>query len=98
MTHDKVAVVAGVGPGIGARFVETFAQEGYRVVALARSADSLEKIRVGLRELRLDASSGRSTLQTRNRSRKRSFVCGRIGPHKSVDLQRGRRGQEGFFS
>jgi hypothetical protein len=24
MTHDKVAVVAGVGPGIGARFVETF--------------------------------------------------------------------------
>ena len=49
MTHDKVAVVAGVGPGIGARFVETFAQEGYRVVALARNADSLEKIRVGLR-------------------------------------------------
>ncbi len=48
MTHDKVAVVAGVGPGIGARFVETFAQEGYRVVALARNADSLEKIRAGL--------------------------------------------------
>jgi NAD(P)-dependent dehydrogenase (short-subunit alcohol dehydrogenase family) len=48
MTHDKVAVIAGVGPGIGARFVETFAQEGYRVVALARSADSLEKIRMGL--------------------------------------------------
>ena len=45
MTHDKVAVVAGVGSGIGARFVETFAQEGYRVVALARNADSLEKIR-----------------------------------------------------
>jgi NAD(P)-dependent dehydrogenase (short-subunit alcohol dehydrogenase family) len=49
MTHDKVAVVAGVGPGIGARFVETFAQEGYRVVALARNADSLEQIRKGLR-------------------------------------------------
>jgi NAD(P)-dependent dehydrogenase (short-subunit alcohol dehydrogenase family) len=48
MTHDKVAVVAGVGPGIGARFVETFAQEGYRVVALARNANSLEQIRVGL--------------------------------------------------
>jgi NAD(P)-dependent dehydrogenase (short-subunit alcohol dehydrogenase family) len=49
MATDKVAVVAGVGPGIGARFVETFAQEGYRVVALARNADSLEQIRAGLR-------------------------------------------------
>jgi len=48
MKHDKVAVVAGVGPGIGARFVETFAQEKYRVVALARNADSLEQIRTGL--------------------------------------------------
>jgi len=48
MANEKVAVVAGVGPGIGARFVEIFAQEGYRVVALARNADSLERIRVGL--------------------------------------------------
>jgi NAD(P)-dependent dehydrogenase (short-subunit alcohol dehydrogenase family) len=48
MAHDRVAVVAGVGPGIGARFVETFAQEGYRVVALARNADSLARIRAGL--------------------------------------------------
>ena len=48
MVNDKVAVVAGVGPGIGARFVETFAQEGYRVVALARNANTLEQIRVGL--------------------------------------------------
>jgi NAD(P)-dependent dehydrogenase (short-subunit alcohol dehydrogenase family) len=47
-THDRVAVVAGVGPGIGARFVEIFAQEGYRVVALARNADSLARIRTGL--------------------------------------------------
>jgi NAD(P)-dependent dehydrogenase (short-subunit alcohol dehydrogenase family) len=48
MANDKVAVVAGVGPGIGARFVETFAQEGYRVVALARNAQSLEQVRTGL--------------------------------------------------
>jgi len=48
MANDKVAIIAGVGPGIGARFVETFAQQGYRVVALARNADSLEQIRVGL--------------------------------------------------
>src|ERR1700686_1870172 len=49
MADYKVAVVAGVGSGIGARFVEAFAQEGYRVVALARNADSLEQIRAGLR-------------------------------------------------
>jgi NAD(P)-dependent dehydrogenase (short-subunit alcohol dehydrogenase family) len=48
MANEKVAVIAGVGPGIGARFVEIFAQEGYRVVALARNATSLEQIRVGL--------------------------------------------------
>lgn len=48
MAHNRVAVVAGVGPGIGARFVETFAQEGYRVVALARNADSLAQIRTGV--------------------------------------------------
>jgi NAD(P)-dependent dehydrogenase (short-subunit alcohol dehydrogenase family) len=48
MANEKVAVVAGVGPGIGARFVDTFAREGYRVVAMARSADSLERIRVGI--------------------------------------------------
>lgn len=48
MVSEKVAIVAGVGPGMGARFVEIFAQEGYRVVALARNADSLEQIRTGL--------------------------------------------------
>ncbi len=48
MANDKVAVVAGVGPGLGARFVETFAQDGYSVVALARNAGSLEKIRIAL--------------------------------------------------
>ena len=43
MADYKVAVVAGVGSGIGARFVETFAQADYRVVALARNAESLEQ-------------------------------------------------------
>jgi NAD(P)-dependent dehydrogenase (short-subunit alcohol dehydrogenase family) len=51
MAQDRVAIVAGVGPGIGARFVETFAQEGYRVVALARNANSLGAIRAGLGSL-----------------------------------------------
>lgn len=45
---ERIAVVAGVGAGIGARFVETFAQEGYRVAALARNQQSLDRIRDGL--------------------------------------------------
>ncbi len=49
--NDPVAVVAGVGAGIGARFVETFAQEGYRVAALARNQQSLDQIRDGLGSL-----------------------------------------------
>ena len=48
---ERIAVVAGVGAGIGARFVETFAQEGYRVVALARNQQSLDRIRDGLGSL-----------------------------------------------
>jgi NAD(P)-dependent dehydrogenase (short-subunit alcohol dehydrogenase family) len=51
MVKDEVAIVAGVGPGIGARFVENFAKEGYRVVALARNADSLARIRESLDDI-----------------------------------------------
>ena len=48
---ERIAVVAGVGAGIGARFVETFAQEGYRVADLARNQQSLDRIRDGLGSL-----------------------------------------------
>ena len=76
MADYKVAVVAGVGPGIGARFVETFAQADYRVVALARNADSLEQIRAGLGARRNVASFGQLTSQIRTRSRKPFFEYG----------------------
>lgn len=38
---ERVAVVVGVGPGLGAALVRTFADEGYTVVASARSASAL---------------------------------------------------------
>ena len=44
MADYEVAVVAGVGSGIGARFVETFAQADCRVVALARATQILGTI------------------------------------------------------
>ena len=40
----KVAVVAGVGPGIGAALARRFAQAGYAVAMLARSRDALDAL------------------------------------------------------
>jgi NAD(P)-dependent dehydrogenase (short-subunit alcohol dehydrogenase family) len=37
----QTAVVVGVGPGLGAALVRTFANEGYTVIAAARSASAL---------------------------------------------------------
>ena len=39
--RKETAVVVGVGPGLGAALVRTFASEGYTVVAAARSASAL---------------------------------------------------------
>jgi len=76
MADDKVAVVAGVGPGIGARFVETYAQAGYRIVALARNADSLEQIRAGLGVLAERCVFWATDITDPEQVRKPSFVCG----------------------
>ena len=43
LTPD-VAVIAGVGPGLGASFARKFAKEGCRIALLARSADFLETL------------------------------------------------------
>jgi len=40
----EVAVVAGVGPGLGASLARKFAREGCRVALLARSSDFLESL------------------------------------------------------
>jgi NAD(P)-dependent dehydrogenase (short-subunit alcohol dehydrogenase family) len=40
----ETAVVVGVGPGLGAALVRTFASEGYTVVAAARSASALSDL------------------------------------------------------
>jgi NAD(P)-dependent dehydrogenase (short-subunit alcohol dehydrogenase family) len=43
----QTAVVVGVGPGLGAALVRTFANEGYTVVAAARSASALSGLESG---------------------------------------------------
>jgi NAD(P)-dependent dehydrogenase (short-subunit alcohol dehydrogenase family) len=39
MVEKPIALVTGVGPGTGAAIVRRFASDGFRVIALARSAD-----------------------------------------------------------
>jgi NAD(P)-dependent dehydrogenase (short-subunit alcohol dehydrogenase family) len=47
MMREQTAVVVGVGPGLGAALVRTFANEGYTVVAAARSASALPDLEGG---------------------------------------------------
>lgn len=44
---DEVAVVMGVGPGLGAALVRRFSNEGMRVVAAARSASKRQELQQG---------------------------------------------------
>ena len=45
----RVAIIAGVGPGLGAAFVRKFAKEGYRVGMFARSPEFIGKLAAELR-------------------------------------------------
>ncbi|HLO84199.1 MAG TPA: SDR family NAD(P)-dependent oxidoreductase [Nostocaceae cyanobacterium] len=44
MSQAKIAVVVGVGPGLGAAIAHRFASEGFTVALIARSADKLTQI------------------------------------------------------
>src|SRR6266568_4784074 len=43
-THERVAIVAGVGPGLGAALVKKLTQEGCRVGMFARSPGFIDKL------------------------------------------------------
>ncbi len=64
--HEKVAVVAGVGPGIGAALARRFAKAGYAVAMLARNRatlDALEHQIDGARGYQCDVGSADSVAQ-----------------------------------
>jgi NAD(P)-dependent dehydrogenase (short-subunit alcohol dehydrogenase family) len=44
MTEKPIAIVTGVGPGTGSAIVRRFASGGFRVIALARSADRIRAL------------------------------------------------------
>ena len=47
-----VAVVVGVGPGLGAALARRYASEGYAVAALARRGDALDEATSGIADCR----------------------------------------------
>lgn len=54
---QATAVIVGVGPGLGAALVRTFAKEGYTVVAAARSASTLTGLDEAGRVERVDCDA-----------------------------------------
>jgi NAD(P)-dependent dehydrogenase (short-subunit alcohol dehydrogenase family) len=50
MEREKVAVVVGVGPGLGAAVAGRFAREGYALGLMARTAESAAPVRAAIEE------------------------------------------------
>ncbi len=50
MREDKVAVVVGVGPGLGAAVARRFAREGFTLGLVARKAESSEPVRAEIEQ------------------------------------------------
>jgi NADP-dependent 3-hydroxy acid dehydrogenase YdfG len=44
MSEKPVAIVTGVGPGTGAAIVKRFSAGGFRIIALARSAELINRL------------------------------------------------------
>lgn len=44
MTKKPIAIVTGVGPGTGAVIVKRFSAGGFRIIALARSAELINSL------------------------------------------------------
>ena len=55
--RKRVAIVAGVGPGLGAALVRAFANEGYAVFAAARSASGLPDLNDAGRVVAIDCDA-----------------------------------------
>jgi NAD(P)-dependent dehydrogenase (short-subunit alcohol dehydrogenase family) len=55
MTDTKVAVVAGVGPGLGQAVARRFAREGFAVALMSRTEEKLEPVRAAI-----EAEGGRA--------------------------------------
>ncbi|KAF5406708.1 MAG: hypothetical protein Udaeo2_32210 [Candidatus Udaeobacter sp.] len=71
--HQRVAIVAGVGPGLGAALVRKLVAEGCRVGMFARSADFMANLPLKLEPTR---SQFLRTSPTQSKSRQAFAKCG----------------------
>ncbi|MEH2566255.1 hypothetical protein [Bradyrhizobium sp. AZCC 2289] len=49
MIEKPIAIVTGVGPGTGAAIVKRFSAGGFRIIALARSTELINRLSQGTR-------------------------------------------------
>ena len=52
LLKGKVAIVSGIGPGVGKEVAYAFAREGADVVLAARTASALEEVALGIQKRR----------------------------------------------
>lgn len=79
--QSPVCVVVGVGPGNGAAFVRRFAEEGYRIAMIARSATVMDELKAELGEVRsyqCDVSDTRAITATFDR------IAADLGPVEAL--------------
>ena len=110
-THERVAVVAGVGPGLGAALVRKLAQEGCRVGMFARSPEFVSKLAAELgpallavptdisdpKQVTAGFDKAREKLGKIIRSRREADQVERHAPHQCSPIRFSSKGQVFLF-
>jgi NAD(P)-dependent dehydrogenase (short-subunit alcohol dehydrogenase family) len=86
MTDKPVAIVTGVGPGTGAAIVKRFSAGGFRIIALARSAELINRLAQELPDVHAVTCdvSDESQVRTVVTDVKRRFGAAEILIHNAV--------------
>src|SRR5437867_625604 len=90
MTEKPIAIVTGVGPGTGAAIVKRFSAGGFRIIALARSAELINRLAQELPDVHAVTCdvSDESQVRTVVTDVKRRFGPAEVLIHNAVDTPR----------
>jgi NAD(P)-dependent dehydrogenase (short-subunit alcohol dehydrogenase family) len=86
MTEKPIAIVTGVGPGTGAAIVKRFSAGGFRIIALARSAELINRLAQELPDVHAVTCdvSDESQVRTAVADVKRRFGAAEVLIHNAV--------------
>jgi NAD(P)-dependent dehydrogenase (short-subunit alcohol dehydrogenase family) len=86
MTEKPIAIVTGVGPGTGAAIVKRFSAGGFRIIALARSAELTNRLAQELPDVHAVTCdvSDESQVRTVVNDVKRRFGAAEVLIHNAV--------------